>query len=92
MNDNKHQGILNDPNGDADASSQPPLKCGIARGRWQLAAIMLAVVVLWGIVFPAISESESHRAAMQQLEDRGIDPMALFYTDHPSTSERLLKK
>lgn len=77
-----------------ETGQQPDLKNvnAIARGRWQFACVLLAVVVLWGVVFPAISESEFQRNQLQELEDRGIDPMALFYTDHPSSQERLLKK
>lgn len=77
-----------------DGLPEPELRAckSIAKGRWQLACVLFAVVALWGFVFPAISETEFQIERQRQLEAKGIDPMALFYTDHPSAQERLLKQ
>ncbi len=63
----------------------------VAKGRWQLACVLVVVALLWGFVFPAISETEYQITKQRQLEERGINPMAMFYTDHPSVQNRLLK-
>ena len=63
-----------------------------AKGRWQLACVVLCVVALWGLVFPAIAETEFQLEKQRRIEERGIDPMALFYTDHPATQGRLLQR
>jgi len=44
---------------------------------------MLAVAVLWGIVFPRLAETESVRRRTRLLERSGVDPAAFFYTDLP---------
>lgn len=62
------------------------------QGVLQLAAILLAVCLLWGLVFPMISETAGQQEYSQRLQDQGIDPMALFYTDHPAMLKQLKEK
>lgn len=80
---------------EAKATDRPPLGDSVrqessAKGRWQLGCILMIVALLWGLVFPAVSETEFQMEKQRRIEEQGIDPMAMFYTDHPATQERLL--
>jgi hypothetical protein len=39
------------------------------------------IALIWLIVLPAISSWHPVRARWEALQDRGIDPSALYYTD-----------
>ena len=79
-------------NMESDSSKDVSTGKSTAKGRWQLACVVLCVVALWGFVFPAIAETDFQRDRQRRIEERGLDPMALFYTDHPSTQGRLLQR
>ncbi|MEP3480081.1 MAG: hypothetical protein ABJZ55_12595 [Fuerstiella sp.] len=78
---------------DVELDSTTDVRMGksTAKGRWQLACVVLCVIALWGFVFPAIAETDFQMDRQRRIEERGIDPMALFYTDHPAAQERLLQ-
>lgn len=50
--------------------------------RWTRFAAAIAVVsVVWLLILPWIGSHESMRARVNELDQQGIDPAALFYTD-----------
>lgn len=42
---------------------------------------VLLIVVLWGGVLPSLAQRPRLRAHLDWLDERGIDPNALYYTD-----------
>ncbi|MCA9065666.1 MAG: hypothetical protein KDA96_21505 [Planctomycetaceae bacterium] len=48
-----------------------------------LLSVVAGCCFLWGIVFPDIAARPDFQRADQEFERDGIDPTALFYTDHP---------
>ena len=65
---------------DAQSSRQQPNRGG-ASGRRSLAACCLIVALLWLGVLPAISNRPQIQSEIRDLESRGIDPSAMFYTE-----------
>ena len=58
------------------------------RKNWgKLTLFVLAVLGFWGLLLPRVSQLESVKNRVQYYEERGIDPAAFFYDDHPA-SER----
>jgi len=51
----------------------------------QLAIAAVAVTVLWLVVLPWIASRPRMAAHLQWLDNRGIDPSAMFYTDLESS-------
>ncbi|MCD0460721.1 hypothetical protein [Roseiconus lacunae] len=49
----------------------------------RLLAIIVVIVLLWGIVLPRLSQTTTVRQREAWLEQKGIDPAAMFYTDLP---------
>ena len=43
---------------------------------------MLAIVILWGVVLPRLERSSEVQARIKHLDKHGIDPAAMFNTDH----------
>ena len=56
-----------------------------------LTIIILAVLFCWGFILPRVSQLEAVRNRVQYYEDRGIDPAAFFYDDHPASERWELK-
>ena len=51
------------------------------RGYLQLAAIACVTGVVWLQVLPWIASRPRMEAHLQHLDERGIDPSAMFYTE-----------
>lgn len=52
------------------------------KSRAALAAAAAALATLWLVVMPWLAERTGARDHVQRMETRGLDPSALFYTDH----------
>ncbi|MBC8350660.1 MAG: hypothetical protein H8E66_01655 [Planctomycetes bacterium] len=51
--------------------------------RWQrLSLALAAIVVIWGLVLPRLERMPTVQARIKHLNENGIDPAALFYSDH----------
>ncbi len=50
-------------------------------GTWKLAAAMVAIACLWCFVLPWYATQPAMKEHLQFLDDRGIDPSAMFYTE-----------
>lgn len=54
------------------------------RKRWaQLVLATIAISILWLIVLPQIGQLAIVRKRIETNEEAGINPTALFYTEHP---------
>ncbi|NOZ40849.1 MAG: hypothetical protein GXP24_11570 [Planctomycetes bacterium] len=66
--------------------SNPDL-CNQDRPRWFGRLLFVMVVALaavfWLACLPRLARQPGFAAAFQRVESRGVDPGALFYTDHP---------
>lgn len=51
--------------------------------------LCLCVVGLWGVVWPALARQPEWVERWRKLDQAGIDPGAIFYSEHPATSTRL---
>ena len=58
---------------------------------WRLLIVVLIIGGLWGVVLPYAAETETVRARSRWLEEKQIDPAAMYYTDLP-LMERILRK
>jgi len=54
---------------------------GVWRGRCQLLAGLVAVLVVWCGLLPALSRTTEMRQRIEFLESRGINPSAKFFTE-----------
>ena len=45
-----------------------------------------AIVAVWGFVLPRLEQSSQVQTRIKNLEERGIDPAAFFYSDHEGMS------
>ncbi|MDM4015476.1 hypothetical protein [Roseiconus lacunae] len=52
-------------------------------------AIMAMLAIVWLVVLPAYSRQPQMRRHLHWLDERGIDPSAMYYTELP-VMERLL--
>lgn len=59
---------------------------GIA-GRTLLIVVLVTGAFLWGYVLPRIATWESVRNRANRFSEAGINPAAIYYTDHPSMEE-----
>jgi hypothetical protein len=48
-----------------------------------LAAVTLVMTLIWGQLLPRVAATESFRKKRESLKQHGINPAAVFYTDHP---------
>lgn len=46
-----------------------------------LLAAVVAIVIVWGVLLPAVSQMATIRTRNDYLDARGIDPSAKFFTD-----------
>ena len=53
------------------------------RGVLALAGVVVLTVLVWGVVLPRASSTPRFQQSMQNLEERGLAPDALFWTEHP---------
>ena len=61
----------------SQASDSPHRDSGVMR----LFAIGIATVFIWCIVLPWYAERPAMKQHLKFLDDRGIDPSAMFYTE-----------
>ena len=56
------------------------------RGRFQgllLATVVALVAIIWLAYLPRLAQGPEFVEEFTRIESQGIDPGALFYTDHP---------
>jgi hypothetical protein len=51
------------------------------RGRAAFAISAMAIVVFWLVVLPWLSNWPPHRRALDWLDEEGLDPSDMFYTE-----------
>ena len=47
----------------------------------QLATIVIAIAIVWQVVLPWTANRPQMKAHLQWLDDQGIDPSAMYYTE-----------
>ncbi|QEG20926.1 hypothetical protein [Mariniblastus fucicola] len=52
-----------------------------AHGFLKLAIATIAIVVFWCVALPRLSANPQNQAYIEFLDERGIDPSAMFYTE-----------
>jgi hypothetical protein len=52
-----------------------------------LVVVLLLGFFLWGFVLPRIAEWESVRNRAERFSKAGINPAAIYYSDHPGMNE-----
>lgn len=57
-------------------------------GIWIFTAILVGIAVVWLVVLPRWSHRPEFSDQYQELRQRGIDPNAMFYTDHEGVWDR----
>ena len=55
----------------------------VSRGRVRLALICIAIACVWCWLLPRLAQTDTVRKRSNWLEERGIDPAAMYYTDLP---------
>lgn len=56
--------------------------------RWGVLFFFFGVIVVcWGFVLPRLAKVPSVRDRIDRFEQAGINPSAVFYTDHPKMAE-----
>ncbi len=48
----------------------------------RLGLAITAMALVWGVVLPRIEKTPRVQGRIKHLDDHGINPAALFYTDH----------
>ncbi len=51
------------------------------RGTLKLGVIMSAIAIVWLQILPWVAVQPAIAAHLQHLDEQGIDPSAMFYTD-----------
>ena len=51
--------------------------------RIRVLAVILTVLVVWGVVLPRLATTRTVRERTQWLEQHQIDPAAMYYTELP---------
>ena len=62
-------------------SKRNPPETDQHHGAWKLAAAVMTIACLWCIVLPWYASQPAMKEHLQFLDDRGIDPSAMFYTE-----------
>ncbi len=52
-------------------------------GRLVFVAVVAFAAVFWLAYLPRLAQQPGYAEAFDRVESRGVDPGALFYTDHP---------
>lgn len=60
-------------------------------GTWTFVGCLGTIALVWLVILPSISNRPGMAAHLQQLDDAGIDPSAMFYTEL-EMMEPLLKR
>lgn len=53
------------------------------RKRWGLMASITCIVVIWIGILPLLSATQTVKERERWLDEQGIDPAAMFYTELP---------
>lgn len=53
-----------------------------------LLSAVLIIVGIWGIILPRIAELPAMQEKIQRFDQKGINPNAFFYTDHPNAFKK----
>ncbi|MDV6029990.1 MAG: hypothetical protein F9B45_07755 [Phycisphaera sp. RhM] len=51
--------------------------------RVRFIAVILGILVIWGVVLPRLATTRTVRERTQWLEQHQIDPAAMYYTELP---------
>lgn len=51
--------------------------------RIKFVAVVIFIAAVWGGVLPRIAETDTVRDRNRWLDEHGIDPAAMYYTDLP---------
>lgn len=54
--------------------------------------VVALIIVIWGVVLPRLATTPTVRNRNLWLEERGIDPAAMYYTDLPMIDRVLAGK
>ncbi len=57
------------------------MSCCRAHGWRSLCLSVTAIVIVWTVILPWIGSQQPIRSRIEYLDQRGIDPTALYYTD-----------
>jgi hypothetical protein len=60
------------------------MKQWLATPGCRLGVAWLAVLILWTVILPSLGRLPRVDAYIQSMQTRGINPSALFYTEHPA--------
>lgn len=64
----------------AERSDSAPIH---ASGLTRLACVLAVIIAVWLFALPSLSRRADSKAYLKELERRGIDPSAMFYTELP---------
>lgn len=67
------------------------LRTAKTRGWLALTSWLAVIAVVWLYLLPMLSQRPSATARLRWLEQKGIDPSAMFYTELPLMEELLEK-
>lgn len=67
----------------APSGQEPSAKTGTKRRLLLFLAIWGGAGLLWTQVFPQLAASKPVTERIARFEAQGIDPAAIYYTDHP---------
>ncbi|TWT82905.1 hypothetical protein CA13_43680 [Planctomycetes bacterium CA13] len=56
------------------------------------AGSVVAVAIMWLVVLPGLSKRPAMRERLDWLDERGIDPSAMYYTELPVMEEILVRQ
>lgn len=56
-------------------------------GAYRFSSVSLVIVVIWLLVLPALGHLTSVRKRIDGNHAAGINPTAVFYTDHPAMAD-----
>jgi hypothetical protein len=68
--------------------SADPIRMKSTASRRQVLVLCLAIFAgfaMWGFVFPRLAARPAMQDKLERLQERGIDPGAMFYSDHPAS-------
>ncbi|TWT46400.1 hypothetical protein [Botrimarina hoheduenensis] len=51
---------------------------------WRTMLWLSSGLLVWLVVLPWLARTGGFAERLRELADRGVDPSALFYTDHPA--------
>jgi hypothetical protein len=58
--------------------------------RWQTSTLfgcLTAIAIIWGSILPRLATFDAVRSRIDSNRKAGINPTAVFYTDHPTMTD-----